>query len=74
MASDKQFADDLRGGFIEQPDPLWDLPADAPQWSTVRSNLVMRLRISALNHFIAMDRTKTAKKLKAEIEREMARQ
>ena len=42
-ASDAMLADDLRGGYVDRPDALWELATDAPQWAMVRSNLLARL-------------------------------
>ena len=63
----------LRDGYLQRRDRLWDLPADAPEWSMVRSNLVMRLRVASLNDFIAANRTEAAKKLKSEVDTELVR-
>ncbi len=63
----------LRDGFLQRRDRLWNLPADAPEWSMVRSNLVMRPRIAALNDYIAVNRADAARKLKSEVDAELAR-
>jgi hypothetical protein len=63
---------ELHNGFLQRRDRLWNLPADAPEWSMVRSNIVMRLRVAALNNYIAANRTIAARKLKSEVDAELA--
>lgn len=62
----------LHNGFLQRRDRLWNLPADALEWSMVRSNIVMRLRVAALNNYIAANRTEAARKLKSEVDAEQA--
>src|SRR4030095_9290340 len=35
-ASDAMLADDLRAGYVDRPDALWELAPDAPKWAMVR--------------------------------------
>lgn len=39
----------LRGGFIEEPDHLWSLPDNAPEWPQLKSTLLLRIRIAAIS-------------------------
>lgn len=63
----------LAGGYIDRPvDRLWTLPADAPEWSMVRSNLVSRLRVSRLSAYYSGERADAARKLKTALDAELS--
>ena len=72
-ASDAMLADDLRAGYVDRPDALWELAPDAPQWAMVRSNLLARLRIASLARAVASERAEAARALKTEVDAAMSR-
>jgi hypothetical protein len=48
-ALDARLSPILKGGFYDEPDYLWSLPAQAPEWAQLKAALVSRIRISALS-------------------------
>jgi len=73
-SSDAQGAGDLAGGYADQPeDVLWKLPANAPEWPMVRSNVVSRLQVSQLNAYMSRERAAAARELIAELDAELSR-
>lgn len=46
-AVESMLAEELRGGFVNEPDRLWRLPRDGPEWAALQAVLLMRIRIAA---------------------------
>jgi hypothetical protein len=66
--SDEMLRDQLEGGFIEDPDPLWDLPMDSPAWNTVRAILLQRIAVAAYARQFAAEQLADTRALQAAIE------
>ena len=69
---DAEFNDSLRGGYIQEPDRLWSLPASSQEWAKVKSVLVMRIRVSALAKSFLGTHLESTRQLKAAIDAERA--
>lgn len=50
---ESMLAEELRGGFVDEPDRLWRLPDDGPEWAALQAVLLMRIRIAASHALIA---------------------
>lgn len=70
--SDDLLQDRLAGGYIEHPDPIWDLPPDSPAWNTVRSILIQRIRVAAYARQFAEDQLAETRALRSVIEHALA--
>lgn len=46
-AADSALSAELSPGYADGRDPLWRLPAGAPEWAVLRSTLIQRIRIAA---------------------------
>lgn len=44
---ESMLAEEFRGGFVNEPDRLWRLPRDGPEWAALQAVLLMRIRIAA---------------------------
>lgn len=69
-----ELADSLRGGYVEEPDRLWSLPASSQDWAKVKSVLVMRIRVSAIAKGFLSTHLESTRQLKAAIDAERASQ
>lgn len=38
----------LTSGYADEPDPIWELPSNGPEWQAVRGQIIMRARVSAI--------------------------
>lgn len=65
--SDDMLRELLIGGYIEDPDPLWDLPQDSQVWDTVRAILLQRLRVAAYARQFAEEQLEDTRALQTEI-------
>jgi hypothetical protein len=48
VAADSVLRDAIASGYAAEPDPIWALPRDGPEWQAVRSQVLMRMRVSAI--------------------------
>ncbi len=46
LAGDSLITDAFVGGYVDEPDPIWELPYGSPEWASVKAQLVRRIRIS----------------------------
>ncbi|HMA11750.1 MAG TPA: hypothetical protein VKO83_07665 [Steroidobacteraceae bacterium] len=73
-ASDEPIMRELAGGYVDRPvDVLWTLPANAPEWAMVRSNVVSRLKVAQLSAYYGRERAAAARTLKAALDAELSR-
>lgn len=48
VAADSMLREVTASGYAAEPDPIWALPRDGPEWRAVRGQVLMRLRVSAI--------------------------
>jgi hypothetical protein len=72
-AVDAMLAEELRPGYIDEPDRLWTLPQDAPEWSVLKANLLMRIRVAALAQFHEKNLMEEVRELKEAVDSERSR-
>jgi hypothetical protein len=71
--SDSLFNAQIAGGYVDDTDPLWNLPKDAPQWNTVRAILLQRLRVAYYARNFARTQLDETRTLRQAIEAELNR-
>jgi hypothetical protein len=72
-SSDSTLRAALSGGYLDEPDPIWRLPLDGPEWRAVRGQVVMRMRISTIVQATADALVEEAAALRAATQAEVAR-
>jgi len=48
VAADSTLREATASGYAAEPDPIWALPQDGPEWRAVRGQVLMRMRVSAI--------------------------
>ncbi|MGD8276413.1 MAG: hypothetical protein PVH00_00240 [Gemmatimonadota bacterium] len=48
VAADSMMREAIADGYAMEPDPIWSLPRDDPEWRAVRGQVLMRMRVSAV--------------------------
>ena len=71
--ADSLFAAETRGGYADDPDPIWTLPDASPEWQMVRGQLLSRIRISLYGRLRARDVLARTREMKAAIDAERDR-
>lgn len=64
---------ETRGGYADDPDPIWRYPYDAPAWQMVKGELLSRIRVSLYARVRARNVLAQTRELKAAIDAERAR-
>ncbi len=73
VSADSTLRGALSGGYLEEPDPIWRLPLNGPEWRAVRGQVVMRMRISAIVQATADALIEEAAALRAATRAELGR-
>ena len=63
----------LRPGYITEPNYVWRLPADGPEWAQLKSTLLARVRIAALSEHSAQQALARTRELGAALQTERTR-
>lgn len=71
--SDSLLRMQTRGGYVDEPDPIWSLPPDAPEWNTVRAILLQRMRVAAYAREFAQQQLEDTRDLQRLVETELNR-
>lgn len=72
-AVEAMLSEELRPGYIDEPDRLWTLPQDAPEWSVLKTSLLMRIRTAALAQVHEKNVMKEVRELKEAVDSERSR-
>lgn len=68
--TDSMLAAELANGFVDEPDYIWSLPNDSPEWAIVKGQLLMRISTSAYEKGRAEDQLSRARELQLAVEAE----
>ena len=68
--SDSMLAVELANGFVDEPDYIWSLPNDSPEWAIVKGHLLMRINISTYEKGRAEDQLSRARELQIAVDAE----
>ena len=60
----------LKTGYITEPDYLWSLPDNAPEWAELKATLLIRIRIAAVSEEFAKQVMARTRALSAALEAE----
>ncbi len=71
--SDSLLLAGLRGGYDDEPDPLWGLPPDDPAWARARSVLLTRLTTASVSRQSDESMLEQARALKRSLDAERRR-
>lgn len=70
---DSLLTDSFRGGYADEPDPIWNLPYESPEWVRVKALLSARISISLNASSLAEALLEETRTLKDAVEAELAR-
>jgi uncharacterized protein YkvS len=70
---DSMLSEALREGYVNEPDRLWNLPENAPEWARVKGVLLMRIRIAAIAQHLLKGPLGEAQELKQLVDAERDR-
>jgi hypothetical protein len=73
MTLDAELAVLLRPGYVDEPDMLWSLPANALEWTQLKSTLLMRIRVAAASEQFAQQILQRTRALHAALDAERKR-
>lgn len=66
--ADSTLLAESRGGYADDPDPIWRYPYDAPAWQMVKGQLLSRIRISLYARLRARNLLAQTREMKAAVD------